>query len=446
VPAIDSSARSRDAFPNKEDRLPSLQRKSKKPPRPRGGHRPHPEFRARGTIWIRLFLALSVGLGVLIVPVPASALPSETPDDTWHVNGPVWAIVKAGSTIFLGGQFSQLREKPLGVGGGKVKKVRNLAAINANTGGPAQGIQIPRFTGTGSIVHALTVADGKLWIGGAFDAANGHSRFNMAAIDADTGLLRGFSPRVNGKVWALADDGSKVYAGGKFTKVNGQSRNRLAAFSLSGNLHAGWRPSANNKVADMAITAGGTGLFITGTFTSVSGSARNKIARLSTASGNVVQSWVARNITISSGVIGMGVNAIGDRVYWAVGGPDWVAALNINTGARIWKTETDGTVDDAVEMGNRVIIGGHFHLVGPRPGGPGCASNPDACVRHLRLAALRMNGVLDQSWDPKLHGQFAGRVEWEGARRFLVVGDRLWVVGEFIKITDVNQNYFGRLS
>jgi beta-propeller uncharacterized protein DUF5122 len=450
VTAIDSAGRSRDAFPSKEDRLPYPPRRSKALPDAKGGHDPARPLRPWGTIWIRLFLALSVGFSVLMVPVPASALPSETPDDTWHVNGPVRAIARYGNTIFLGGQFTQLREKPLGVGGGRVKKVRNLAAINANTGGPAGGVNVPRFAGPGSIVYALTVADGKLWIGGSFSSAGGRTRKNLASINANTGSLTGFSATMNGTVWALADDGSRVYAGGKFTTVRGHPRKRLAAFSLNGTLHAGWRPSANNKVQDMAVTPDKTGLFITGLFTSASDPggptrARNRIARLSTSTGKV-HGWVAQGLNVSNQVIGMGVYTARARVYWSVGGPDWVAALNINTGARVWKTETDGTVDDAVEMDSRVIIGGHFHLVGRQPGGPGCATSPEACVRHLRLAALRMNGVLDTSWDPKLHGQFGGVIEWEGARRFLVVGERLWVVGEFIEITDIKQNYFGRLS
>jgi hypothetical protein len=450
VPAIDSSERSRDAFPSKEERLPSPPRRSNLLPDTSGGRGPGRPLRPWGTTWIRPFLSLSVSFGVLMLPVPASALPSERPDDTWHVNGPVRAIARYGNTIFLGGRFSQLREKPLGVGGGKVKKVRNLAAINANTGRPAKGVDVPRFTGTGSIIYALTVVDGKLWIGGDFDAADGRNRTNIASIHAGTGSLTGFSARVNRAVWALADNGSRVYAGGKFTRVRGQTRNRLAAFSPGGTLHAGWRPSADDKVQDMAVTPDKRGLFITGLFTSVSDPGgpsrpRTKIARLSTVTGNV-HSWVAGGLTTGNSLIGMGVNAVDDRVYWAVGGPDWVAAFNMNTGARLWKTETDGTVDDAVEMGNRVIIGGHFLLVGRQPGGAGCATHPEACVRHVRLAALRMNGVLDQTWDPKLHGQFGGVIEWEGARRLLVAGDRLWIVGEFIEITDVRQNYFGRLS
>jgi hypothetical protein len=296
------------------------------------------------------------------------------------------------------------------------------------------------------------VADGKLWIGGLFSSADGQKRYNIASINAETGALRGFSAKMNRIVWALADDGSKIYAGGKFDKVNGQTRNRLAAFSLSGNLHQNWTPSANDKVQDMAVTPNRAGLFITGVFSSVSdpngnSRARNRIARLSTATGKI-HSWVAGagGPAISNKVIGMGVNTVGDRVYWAVGGPDWVGAFNINTGAQLWKTETEGTVDDAVEMGDRVIMGGHFLRVAPQPGEAPCAAHPAECVRHTRIAALRKNGVLDQSWDPKLHGQFNGVIEWEGARRFLVDGDRLWIAGEFFKITGVWQNYFGRLS
>jgi Domain of unknown function (DUF5122) beta-propeller len=421
----------------------------------RSGHRR--PLRSGVAHWVRLVIALSVVIGVVVVPDPAwAALPSETPDSTWHLNGPAWAIVKAGDTIYIGGQFTQLRENPLNEEGGQVKNVSNLAAIDATTGAPAPGVEVPKFTGTGSIVYALTVVDGRLWIGGRFTSADDKKRTNIATIDPETGALMNFNPKPNprvtgGIVWALADDGSKVYAGGKFTKVNGQTRNRLAAFSLDGTLDPNWTPSANNKVADMAVTPDGTGVFITGLFSSVSNPngtshARNKIARLSTATGTV-HGWVAKGpASTNPGIIGMGVNTVGDRLYWATGGPDWAGAFDMDTGERFWKTETDGTVDDVVEMGDRVIIGGHFLLVSPDPAGPGCASNPETCVRHVRLAALSMSGILDQSWDPKLHGTLNGKIEWEGVREFLVDGDKLWIVGEFFKVTNVWQSYFARLS
>jgi hypothetical protein len=384
-----------------------------------------------------------VGLGVVIVPVEAKALPSETPDNTWHVNGPVWALARYGNTIFLGGKFTRLRERPVGVAGGRVRTVRNLAAINANTGGPAK-VKVPRFAGTGSIVYALTVADGKLWIGGRFTSAGGERRHNIASINAESGSLRSFSPRVNRIVWALADDGTKVYAGGMFDRVNGKVRKRLAAFSVDGRLNPNWTPSANDKVQDIAVTPDKTRLFITGVFSSVSdpdGSshARNAIARLGTATGNI-HAWVPGGGPYADHVIGIGVNTVGARVYWAVGGPDWVAAFNIDSGRRIFKTDTDGTVGDAVVMGERLIIGGHFLLVAPQPGPGSCATNPARCVRHARIAALDLNGRLVKSWNPELTGH------WQGAHRLRVYGNKLWIAGEFTEITGVKQNYFGRLS
>jgi hypothetical protein len=388
-----------------------------------------------------------------MVPIPAQALPAETPDETWHVNGPVRAVAQYQNTIFIGGQFTELRENPMGVSGGEVIPVNNFAAIDAATGDPAAQMRInpPDFQGTGAIIYGLTVAGGKIWAGGRFATVEGIRRYNIAAIDPVTLALDGLKPRMNRIVWALASDGTKVYAGGKFDRVNGQVRNRLAAFSVGGNLDPNWTPSANDKVQDMAVTPDNAGLFITGVFSSVSdpdGSshARNAIARLSTATGNV-HNWVPGGGPYSDHVIGMGVNTVGDRVYWAVGGPDWVAAFNIDSGQRIFKTDTDGTVGDAVVMGDRVIIGGHFLLVAPEPGPSACATKPATCVRHVRIAALDLNGRLDQSWDPKLTGEFGpGPTEWEGARRFLVDGNKLWIVGEFREITDVQQNYFGRLS
>jgi hypothetical protein len=399
---------------------------------------------------IRLLVALTLGLGVVLVSVPAMALPSEDPDDTWQTNGPVRDIIKVGETIFIGGQFTQLRENPVGQAGGQVIAVNNFAALDAATGSPLPVMLAdpPDFTGTKAVVHAMNLAGGSLWVGGKFSAVDGARRFNVAALNPATLAVQNPDPRISGPVFAVTSDDARIYAGGNFLKVEGSPRARLVALSMSGVPDSDWTPSADDKVRDVALTADGNALFITGHFRNVAGSSgglqpRGAIAKLTTASGNL-QSWQPTGIKYNTlKDRGMGVNVVGERVYWAVAQSDWAGAFNVSTGYRYWKTDTDGTVNDVVEMGDRVIIGGHFVLVAFEPFYNKCAADPDSCDRHSKIAALNMNGVLDQSWNAGLQG--SGK-EWQGAKRFLVDGGKLWIGGAYLEISHEPQTFFGRLS
>jgi hypothetical protein len=399
----------------------------------------------------RLAFGLTVALAIVSLPSPAQALVAQTPDQTWQTNGPVWALAKVGNTIFVGGDFTELRERSVEVSGGEVIAVNNFAALDATTGEPIAKMRTnpPDFVGVNDIVYAITYAGGKLWVGGRFKTVDGVRRYNVAALDPTTLSLDPLKPRFSGIVQALEANATTMFAGGKFQKVNGTPRLRLAAVSFTGALDPDWTPSAPAKVQDMAVTPDGTGVFISGDFKSVSdpdGTAhdRNSIAELSASTGDVT-SWVAGagTRTYSTKIRGRGVNLTDTRVYWAVAQSDWAAAFDIDSGAQIFKTDTDGTVGDIVEMNGNVFIGGHFLLVAPQPSLSGCATKPGLCPRHTRIAALSLSGVLDQSWNGALEGH---EFEWEGTRRFLVDGNHLWVGGEYRAITGVDQSYLGRLS
>src|SRR5207244_4559480 len=64
-------------------------------------------------------------------------------------------------------------------------------------------------------VNSLAVAGGKLYVGGGFSAADGHSTPRVAAFDLATGAVdSGFTaPALNGVTYALLPDGGRVYAG-----------------------------------------------------------------------------------------------------------------------------------------------------------------------------------------------------------------------------------------
>jgi hypothetical protein len=400
---------------------------------------------------VRLLVAISLPVALVLASTPAVALPT-TPDDTWQTNGPVLDVVKVGGTIFLGGDFTQLRETPVGDGSGDVVPANNFAALDANTGNPAF-TNPPDFTGRGKdAINSLAYAGGKLWAGGKFTQVDGAARRNIAALDPDTLNLDSARPKTSGPVYALASDGSKLFAGGSFRSANNTNRIRLAAFSFSGALDQGWNPSADDKVRDMAVTTDGVGLFITGDFETVSGQPRNALARLTTATGSLT-GWEPTG-TVNPKVRGMGVNTTSQRLYWSTAQSDWVGAFNVDTGKRIFKTDTDGTVNDAVEIGNRVIIGGHFVYVAPQPFVNTCAADTSTCDFHSKIAALELNGHLDQSWNVGLRG---GADNWQGPQRFLVDGTSLWIGGMFESIDPdfsqpgggggdaQEQTYFGRL-
>jgi hypothetical protein len=392
---------------------------------------------------LRLALLTMVISVVAVVGVsPASAAPSDDPDATWMTNGPVRAVARWGDTIFLGGEFTQLREKPPGQGG-QVISVQNLAAISAVTGGPVPGLSLPEITGTNPVIWSMTTAGGKLFVGGKFTSVDGQARRNLAAVNAGTGaFIPGFKPRL-GVVTALQTNGTTLFVGGRFLKVNGQPRQRLAAMNLDGTLR-NWTPGADAVPEDMAFTPDQSHLFVVGIFENVTDPdgpvfARDGVVRLDPVSGDV-ESWVA-GCPCASNIWGIGVDVTATRVYVGMGGSDWVAAWDVATGKQIWRTDTSGSAQDVVVFGDRVMVGGHFKYVAPAPySGYDCFHRPEECHKRLRLAALDLNGNLDLGWDAPLRGA------WRGTERMLSTSTQLYVGGEFTKVSWKDQTYIARFT
>lgn len=378
-------------------------------------------------------------------PEPPGSLPQETPDPTWMVNGKVRALLLVGDRIYLGGKFTELRELPSTATGGEVIPVRNLAAIDANTGEPVRG-WTPDATGGSENVYALAHLDGQIVIGGNFRSLDGVTVKHLAAVDPITGAVDPtFAPRMGRTVWALAASGTRLYVGGAFEAVDGTAREYLAAFDTGGNLVDGWRPSTNGRVRDIALVPGGGGAtFVAGHFDEVQGSGggpwleRRSIARL-TSSGEVTAAWqVDRRIGTTNW--GISVWPSGDAVFLGTGGSDWVASFDLDTGDQNWRTDTNGSVQAVTVMGDHVVIGGHFKYVAPDKTINGCYEDPSRCVYRLRLAALDLAGTLEGEWDPGVKGHYNG--VWQ----LLVDGSRLFLGGQFKRVGGLRQEYFARLS
>jgi hypothetical protein len=372
-----------------------------------------------------------------------AALPNIA-DTSWMTNGNVRAVVQYGNIIWLGGEFTELRERRPGQGG-QVISVNNLAAIDVTTGAPVPGLNVPAVRGTSTvvpIVYALALAGDKLYIGGSFSTVGGAARRNLAAIDAATGAVdTQFSPNI-GVVWTLAAGPTRLYVGGGFAQANGQPRKNLAAFAFDGTLDAIWTPSADERPRDMAIAPDGKSIFIVGHFKNVAGPdgvfvPRDSAVRVETDSGNVLP-WTA-GCPCSTELFGLGVEVRGDRVYIGMGGSDWVASYDLNSGGQFWRTDVYGQVQDVGIMGDQLIIAGHFTHVAATPGFD-CGSLGAGCVPREKLAALSLAGFLDPDWDPSMTGDF------DGVWRVLSNGPQLYGVGEFLKVHGVFQQKVARFT
>src|ERR687897_447228 len=109
-----------------------------------------------------VLLLSSMALAMLLASGVALALPSERPDTTPMVNGRVRAIEQVGTNIWLGGQFTQVKQRT----GTVVAKVSNVVVFNSETN---QYVKIaPKLSGTGSEVWDMTIYGDDVLIAGKF--------------------------------------------------------------------------------------------------------------------------------------------------------------------------------------------------------------------------------------------------------------------------------------
>src|SRR5919107_777448 len=350
-----------------------------------------------------------------------------------------------GNTLYIGGEFTRVRENPPGVAG-RSFAANSLAAIDVATG-EAISTWNPNVTGGNAMIRALELsADGnKLFIGGNFTAVGGQPRQNLAAVDAASGTVEPFAPTVMASgqtpwVYALLANDSKLYVGGAFNIVEGRSRPRLAAFDLStGALDTAWRPKTNGiNVRELEFDNAGTSIFVAGRFNSLTGSdgasgQRESVARVFTDTGNL-HPWA-----IPLGVVGdpqvgfdLTVSADGKRLYGGFGlGPNFLAAFRLdngNTGSQLWKFNTVGDVQTVALSPDesRLFFGGHFGTN---------QLEQTVCGNRVLSGLASVNpatGAIYCDWVPQLA---PSTNNGNGAWDMSDTGEALWVGGGFTEVT-----------
>jgi hypothetical protein len=139
------------------------------------------------------------------------------------------------------------------------------------------------------------------------------ARSHAAAIDLATGSLLPWNPNVSSTVQAIAANGSTIYLGGAFAKVGGKTRSRLAAVDATTGAVLKWKTgSLNGQVAALAV--GNGVLYAGGSFTTIAAASHPYLAAFDLASGAFDAGWAP---TVNAQVKAMVVTTDGTHVVVA---------------------------------------------------------------------------------------------------------------------------------
>jgi hypothetical protein len=202
------------------------------------------------------------------------------PAPTWQTNGRVNAIAVSGNTVYIGGQFTSVRPPGAAPGSGEVTR-NHAAALNLTT-----GALLPWNPNANNTVRAIRVSGTTVYLGGAFTQVGGANHSRVAAVNATSGaVMSGFTASASGEVFALASSGTSLFLGGGFGTVDGQSRPNMAAVNTTTGALLPWSPAVDGQVRAIRLL-GFPRMVIAGSFTHLNGASANNIGALDGNTGN----------------------------------------------------------------------------------------------------------------------------------------------------------------
>ena len=306
-----------------------------------------------------ILLLVSMAAAILLASGVALALPSETPDQTLMVNGPVRTIEQVGNNVWVGGNFTQVQQR----NGTVVDNVKNVAVFDSTTGDLVRDINnrpIAPMLGAGSTttnVRDIDVYGDDVVIGGDFPGPTTAQR-NLVVLDGTTGgLVRWYNSAKLQSVLAAPDLGM-IYGGGVYLSAFDVNTGTLlwsrAKTSVDPSIH-----SHNPPAGYTDLERDGSTIWAACVCDNVSVSPSKAWALLKLSTEGVHDtSWVA-NVQ-STDIKGISVAQSGDKLYLGAGGTDYVGAFSKANGSLVWRKDTSGSTQVVEVMDGQLVIGGHF--------------------------------------------------------------------------------------
>lgn len=222
----------------------------------------------------------------VVSPNPVNFTPN-VEDDAVVANAAVHAIAQVGNTIFAGGAFRKVTNSSRTVTYTRF----NLFAFSASSG--AVRPMAPEFNGT---VWALQASGSSIYVGGAFTQVNGVARRGLVKLDATTGALDPtFSPNIRwGNITEIRLVGGRLLVGGTFPKklaaldpTTGADTGYLA-LGITGSVAS---TAGATSIYRFAVSPAGNRLVAIGNFTTVAGEPRRQAFMVRLGSSATLSPW-----------------------------------------------------------------------------------------------------------------------------------------------------------
>lgn len=305
------------------------------------------------------------------VTVAADGLP------TPQINGVAWAQVIIGTTVYVGGEFTQVR--PAGSPPGTNETPRNnLMAYDL-----VSGALLPYAPNVNGEVTALAASPNgaRLYVGGSFTAIGGATVWRVAALNPTTGAIdTTFLPKMSASVRTIVVTANTVYMGGLFNAVGSVTRNRLAAAAASNGALLPWAPSAaGGRVNALALAPDGASMVVGGAFTTLNGSSNPGfgLGKVDTNLGANMP-YQINNIVRNGGTTGAittlatdGVNVYGaGYTFGRTSTLEGMFSVNWSNDATKWIEDCHGDTYSIQPMDGAIYLAGHAHYCGNVAGFP----------------------------------------------------------------------------
>jgi len=361
----------------------------------------------------------------------------------------VKSIVVNGSTIYVGGDFTQVGSKP-----------RNaIASLNDSDGTANNWNPNAQLSGGTPVINSLVIVGSVLYVGGDFTTIGAKPHLRLAAVQATgfgqaTSWLADANDVIN---FIVPMPGDLLAVGGKFTVIGGKidivnnqqiqtGGTKRRGFAQIGQIAQSdgsapvnaWGPQVSSlkpatqfntqpNANSFALAAQGTQMLLAGDFVSFGGAGRDRLAAIDLRTGGATDWNPGADLTVRALALGRNGLYVGGN-FTNIGGLSRprIALVKYDTGqADAWDAGfAQGQYVSAIAPGRgTVFVGGQFNQIGGQS--------------RQSLAEIDATTGFATDWNPQPGGQINA----------LVFNDKqIYVGGNFFGISGGQQQYVALLT